>query len=320
MSIIHKELFINNFEQIDRKKVKFLHKYMRAVGFSTLESRKKLQELLTEVVMNSDRRAITMNKNNVLLGEFCKNFADNLGIAVCGEFDDEEKFTYEYYYPYLDGSGITSYEDVSVERHAEKESYAGVCDDIKVGISLIFYLKNRIPYIKAQATDKLPIRGTTLTLSALSVKGSVMLSIQKDEEQLQRVKQASITRNKLMAAARKGDEEAIETLTLEDMDMYTTISKKIQKDDIFSLVDTYFMPYGVECDQYSVLGEIVGMRMVTNKITGEKIYILTICCNELTFDVSINIIDLFGEPQVGRRFKGIIWLQGHINFPEESVL
>ena len=297
-----------------------MHRYMRAVGFSTLESRKKLQELLTEVVMKSDRRAITMNKDNVLLGEFCKNFADNLGIAVCGEFDDEEKFTYEYYYPYLDGSGITSYEDVSVERHADKESYAGVCDDIKVGISLIFYLKNRVPYIKAQATDKLPIRGTTLTLSALSVKGSVMLPIQKDEEQLQRVKQASITRNKLMAAARKGDEEAIETLTLEDMDMYTTISKKIQKDDIFSLVDTYFMPYVVECDQYSILGEIVGMRMVTNKITGEQIYILSICCNELTFDVSINIIDLFGEPQVGRRFKGIIWLQGHINFPEESVL
>ena len=291
-----------------------MHRYMRAVGFSTLESRKKLQELLTEVVMKSDRRAITMNKDNVLLGEFCKNFADNLGIAVCGEFDDEEKFTYEYYYPYLDGSGITSYEDVSVERHADKESYAGVCDDIKVGISLIFYLKNRIPYIKAQATDKLPIRGTTLTLSALSVKGSVMLPIQKDEEQLQRVKQASITRNKLMAAARKGDEEAIETLTLEDMDMYTTISKKIQKDDIFSLVDTYFMPYGVECDQYSILGEIVGMRMVTNKITGEQIYILSICCNELTFDVSINIIDLFGEPQVGRRFKGIIWLQGQLHF------
>lgn len=189
-----------------------------------------------------------------------------------------------------------------------------------MGISLIFYLKNRIPYIKAQTTGQLPVRGTTLTLSALSTGASVMLPIQKDEEQMQRVKQASIARNDLMAAARKGDEDAIETLTLEDMDMYTVISKRIQKEDIFSLVDTYFMPYGVECDQYSVLGEIVRMRMTTNKITGEKIYILTICCNELTFDVSINIIDLFGEPQVGRRFKGVIWLQGKINFPEDTVL
>lgn len=297
-----------------------MHKYMRAIGFSSLDNKKKLQHLLTDVVMNSHNRAITLNKEKVMFGEFSKNFANDLGITVCGEFDEEEKFVYEYYYPYVNGQGITSYEDVSVERHAEKDSYAGVCDDIKVGISLIFYLKNRIPYIKAQVTDKLPIRGTTLTLSGLSVSGSVLLPVQKDEEQIERIKKASVTRCNLMAAARKGDEDAIETLTLEDMDMYTTITKKIRKDDIFSLVDTYFMPYGVECDQYSILGEIKNIRMVTNEITGEKIYILTIYCNELTFDISINIIDLFGEPQVGRRFKGIIWLQGNINFPEEDLI
>ena len=297
-----------------------MHRYMRAIGFSRFESRKKLQELLTDVVMNSDKRSITMNQENTLLGEFCKDFATNLGIAVCGEFDDEDKFIYEYYYPYIKGTGVTSYEDVSVERHADKDSYAGVCDDIKVGISLIFYLKNKIPYVKAQATGKLPIRGTSLTLSALSVNASILLPIQKDAEQLQRVKQASINRSTLMAAARKGDEDAIETLTLEDMDMYTAISKRIPKEDIFSLVDTYFMPYGVECDQYSVLGEIMAIRLTTNQMTGEQIYILTICCNELTFDVCVNIIDLFGEPQVGRRFKGTIWLQGQINFPEDVEL
>ena len=244
-------------------------------------------------------------------------FAVENGIAVCGEFDEDERFIYEYYYPYLEGSGITSCEDVSVERHAEKESYAGVCDDIKVGMSLIFYLKNKIPYMRAMMNDKLPVRGTTLTLSALSVSGTILMPIQKNEQQVQKVKQASAARNSLMAAARKGDEDAIETLTLEDMDMYTTISRRIQKEDIFSLVDTYFMPYGVECDLYSVLGEIMAIRQVTNQITGEKINIITICSNELTFDVSINIIDIYGEPKIGRRFKGVIWLQGNINFPED---
>nr|WP_296438477.1 DUF3881 family protein [uncultured Acetatifactor sp.] len=299
--------------------MKFLHKYMRAIGFSKLESRKRLQELLAETIINADRRGITKNQENQILGEFCKDFAESVGIAVCGEFDDEQRFTYEYYFPYLNGTGITSYEDVSVERHADKESFAGVCDDIKVGMSLIFYLKNKIPYIKAMTENLLPVRGTSLTLSALSVSGTIMLPIQKDEQQLERVKQASAARSSLMAAARKGDEDAMETLTLEDMDMYTVISRKIQKEDVFSLVDTYFMPYGVECDQYSVLGEIKDMKLTTNQVTGEKIYILTICCNELTFDVSINIIDIYGEPQVGRRFKGVIWLQGSINFPESSV-
>ncbi len=294
-----------------------MHKYMRAIGFSNYTDRKKIKELLTDTVMNSDKRAYTLNQEGIMLGEFCKNFADNMGVAVCGEFDEEDKFIYDYYFPYLTGSGITTTEDVSVERHAAKDSYAGICDDMKVGISLIFYLRNMITYVKAQATGKLPIRGTTLTLSGLSVSGSIMMAIKKDEKQKEIVQRKSKARNKLLDAARRGSEEAIETLTLEDMDTYSIISSRIQKEDIFSIVDTYFMPYGVECDQYSVLGEIVAMKLTTNQVTGEEIYILTICCNELTFDVCINIIDLFGEPQVGRRFKGVVWLQGFINFPEE---
>ena len=294
-----------------------MHKFMRAIGFSEYTDRKKLKNLLTDTIVNADERAYTMNQEGVLLGEFCRNFADRMGIAVCGEFDEDDKFVYEYYYPNLRSDEITTTEDVSIERHAAKESYAGICDDVKVGISLIFYLQNMIPYVKAQSQGNLPVRGTTLTLTGLSTNGTILMPIQKNEDQKQRVKKETANRNKLLAAARKGDEDAIETLTLEDMDMYSMISKRIQKEDVFSMVDTYFMPYGVECDQYSVLGEILKVDLVTNQITGEEIYLLKICCNELTFDVSINIIDLFGEPQVGRRFKGSIWLQGRVNFPDQ---
>ena len=294
-----------------------MHKYMRAIGFSEYTDRKKLKSLLTSAIVDSTKRAYTTNKDDILLGEFCKDFAEQMGVAVCGEFDDEDKFIYDYYYPYLRGTTVSSQEDVSVERHASKESYAGVCDDIKVGVSMIFYLQNMIPYIKAQVQKRLPIRGTTLTLSALSLSGTIMMPIKKNERQKQKIQRDSKVRNKLIAAARKGDEDALETLTLEDMDIYTSISKKIHKEDIFSLVDTYFIPYGVECDQYSVLGEIMTCKKVQNQITGEEIYLMTISCNELTFDVCINIIDIFGEPKAGRRFKGIVWLQGYINFPED---
>lgn len=294
-----------------------MHKYMRAIGFSEYSDRKKLKELLTETVVKSDRHDCSQNKDNILLGEFCKDFADNMGIAVCGEFVDNN-FTYEYFYPYLVGSGITSIEDVSVERHAGKDSYAGVCDDMRVGISLIFYLHNMITYVRALTEEKLPVRGTTLTLSGLSINGSILMAIEKDEKQKNRVKRRTNARNKLIEAAKQGNEEAIETLTMEDIDTYSVITSRLQKEDVFSIVDSYFMPYGVECDQYSIMGEIVGMKKTQNHVTGEEIYILTILCNELTFDVCINIIDLFGEPQVGRRFKGVIWLQGVINYPKEA--
>ena len=287
-----------------------MHKFMRAIGFSKLTDRREQQKLITDIILNASHRSYTSNGEETILAEFCEDFAKDMGIAVCGEFDESDRFTYDYFYPYLRGTGISSCEDVSVERHADKESYAGVCDDIKVGVSLIFYLQNMVPYVKAQYENTLPIRGTTLTLSGLSLKGNILLPISKNEKQKQKVQKASMNRNQLIDAARKGDEDAIETLTLEDMDTYTSISRKILTEDVFSLVDTYFMPYGVECDQYSIMGEILDISLRVNKITEEEIYVMRLNCNDLQFDICINKQDLYGEPQVGRRFMGIVWMQG----------
>ena len=175
-----------------------------------------------------------------------------------------------------------------------------------------------IPYIKYENEKKFPIRGTTLSLSALSTKGQIMMPIAKTEEEKEVAKKKMGYRNKLINNARKGDETAIESLTLEDMDLYTTLSKKIRKQDVYSLVDSYFMPYGVECDHYSVLGEITETKKVKNRFTDETVHIMRINCNELEFDVAINEVDLLGEPAVGRRFKGNIWMQGAINYPESK--
>jgi hypothetical protein len=290
---------------------------MRAIGFSQLADRNEVKTLLTDIVMQSNSCAYTTNSDNIILTEFSKEYADNVGVTVCGEFDSEDKFIYEYYYPYMRGSSITTSEDVSVERHASQESYAGICDDIRVGVSLIFYLQNMITYVKFKNAGKLPVSNTTLTMSGLSIEGTVLFPISKNENDLRRINRANTNRSNLIQAARQGDEEAIESLTLEDMDTYTTISKRIQNEDVFSLVDTFFMPYGVECDQYSVMGEILASRLVQNSQTGEGIYQLLISCNDLKMDICINEDDILGEPETGRRFKGVIWAQGFINFPDE---
>ena len=294
-----------------------MHRYLRAIGFSNLKSRLQVNNLLAYVIQNADEKKYTStNDMDIMFAEYSMDFAENLGITVRGEFNEENQFVFYYYFPYSRGTQISSYEDISIERHAEKESYAGICDDIKVGVSLIFYLQNVISYLKIKNADRLPIKGTSLILSALSVDGTILLPLEKRESDLKKTKKESINRSKLIAAARNGDEDAMESLTLEDIDTYTNISRKILKQDVFTLVDTYFMPYGVECDQYSVLGEIIDYQFVENKMTKEEICQMTICCNDLYFDVSINKKDLLGEPKTGRRFKGIIWMQGHINFPE----
>ena len=293
-----------------------MHKYLRAVGFSKIKDRKELTNLITSSIQNAQNREYVTNNENVILAEFARDYADGIGIAVCGEFDDEDKFIYEYYYPYLIPSSVSTEEDLNVERHAATYSYAGVCNEPRIGVTLIFYLQNMVQYIKYENEDRFPIRGTTLSLSALSVRGQIMMPIAKTEEEKEVARKKNNYRNKLINNARRGDETAIESLTLEDMDLYTSLSKKIRKQDIYSLVDTYFMPYGVECDQYSVLGEILETKKVINHFTDEAVHIMKIDCNGLEFDVCINESDLLGEPAIGRRFKGNIWMQGVINFPE----
>ena len=292
-----------------------MHKYLRAVGLEQFNTRKKIHGLVKACILESSSRNLTTNGEDSMLAVYCKDFAPGMGLAVCGEIDENNSFTYDYYYPYLKSDRISSVEDITIERQAAREAYAGVCDDLRVGVSLIFYLQNMIDYVRIKNSNRLPMKGTSLCLSALSTEGTIMMPINKNELQKERIRKKSISRNRLLQAARKGDEEAIESLTLDDMDIYSTISRKIHHEDVFSIVDTYFMPYGVESDIYSVLGEILECSLVENSLTGEEIYRMTIDCNELTFDLCINKKDVFGEPEAGRRFKGIIWLQGYINFP-----
>ena len=41
---------------------------------------------------------------------------------------------------------------------------------------------------------------------------------------------------------------------------------------------------------------------------------MDVLCSDIILRVCINKSDLFGEPKEGRRFKGVTWLQGHVDF------
>lgn len=289
---------------------------MRAIGFSNLTSRKELNRLIADAVQNAERRAYTTKDEDTMLAEFCKSVGKDIGIAVCGEFDNEDKFAYDYFYPYLMGSQISTSEDISVERHISDYSYSGICDDPRSGVTLIFYLQNLISYIRYNEKQEEPVAGTTLTLSALSIRGSIILPIHKSDAQIYMMNQEKKERSNILREARKGNNAAIEKMMIDDMDTYSAISSRIIKDDVYTIVDSFFMPYGVECDLYSVLGDIVSVKEDQNTLTGEKIVVMRISTNGLEMDIAINRNDLDGEPKIGRRFKGEVWLQGYINYPD----
>ena len=82
------------------------------------------------------------------------------------------------------------------------------------------------------------------------------------------------------------------------------------KDGKYDFVRSDIQTLKEVCDQYSVMGEITEMNTTKNAVTGERVYELGLVCNDVPIDICINEKDLFGVPEVGRRFKGQIWLQG----------
>ena len=289
-----------------------MHKFLRAIGFSNIR-KKDLEIILDEIVEHPEMMKITKDSEGNEFAELSRSFASNIGITVRGNYQDDDSFEMEYYYPYLLGTRISTNEQIEVEKHAEKESYAGVCDELNIGVTMIFYLQNVADYL-AETNSRFSAVHYGARLAGLSVEGKILCPI------LDKAKKAKAgipnreQRNQLMAQAREGDEDAIESLTLEDMDTYALITKRIEKEDVLSIVKSTFMPFGIESDQYSILGEIMDCRLLQNSYTEENVYAIDIKCNDVEFPICINQKDLIGEPAVGRRFKGNIWLQGSINY------
>ena len=291
-----------------------MHSYLRAVGFSKITKRSSIRQIIMDVVETYDEKIIIEDHPDGIFAEFTKNYGCDCGIIVCGQYDENNVFYPDYYFPYFRGTGITTQESVVIERHADKESFAGACDDLRIGVTLIFYLQNAAEYLRESGKSSMLPGGQSLTLSGLAREGKILFPLEKDKDAVKEERELTKNRNHLIAAARNGDEEAMESLTMEDMDTYSMISQRIVTDDILSIVDSYFMPYGIECDQYSVMGEIVDFMPFKNIITGEEVCQITIDCNDMLFDICINREDLLGELEIGRRFKGIIWLQGQLNY------
>ena len=276
-----------------------MHSYLRAIGFSDEHiTEHEVGVLLDNVYRNYDNMVSVMGSDTTTtFMEVSRSCGTGFGLRVCGE-KDAHGFHRINYFPYLTGKGITSEENVAIQVRASGDSYTGILEDGRVGMSLIFALQNPGDYRRE------------LRLGS----GLILLPVQEEEDPDNKKKDYYEKRVRTVAEAKAGSEKAMETLTLQDMDLYAMLQRRVQQEDILSSVESYFMPYGMESDQYRMLGTIQKVRTERNKLSKEEIVILTVLCNGMQFDVCINRADLGGEPEVGRRFKGTVWLQGRVNF------
>ena len=293
-----------------------MHRYLRSIGFAdNINSEYDIELILNDLFRTYDRReTLQLDGEKRILVQLFKSFGPNIGLSLCGELD-MNGFHRMFYFPYLTGTSVSSGNALeSVELKSSGGGYLAMCDDPRLGVSLIYFVTNPLEYKKAAEEENVYYPHETSTLSGLALSGVILLPVEKDSGTVKSRNTFNAHHNMLVSQARYGDEDAIENLAMEDMSTYDMITRRLPNEDILTIVDSYFMPHGAESDQYQVLGTIQTVTRVCNSHTQEYVYQMTLDCNDVIFDICINERDLYGEPEVGRRFKGNIWLQGRIHF------
>lgn len=277
-----------------------------------MKSRKEVENLLRYVQDKGTERYLAKVDAKSTIAETYLEIAENIGVAVRGEYDENGAYHVEHYFPYLKGKNVSTKESVTINKRVDTDAYTGMCEDFRVGVSMMFYLQNVTEYLSVGSPEVCP--DGEVTLSALASDGKIILpTVSMKNAPVDEVVDPS-GRMQLMEAARKGDREAMEALTIDDIDLYAKINKRLKTEDIYSIVETTFVPYGSESDNYAIVGIIERVQEVRNAVTDEILIVMDLRCNNILFPVCINKKDLLGEPKAGRRFRGNVWMQGIVNF------
>ena len=290
-----------------------MHSFLRAIGFSLVRERKDLDMVVGNIMNEPSVKSQVELTPGQKYTEMSKSFGEHIGITLRGEYDEMGFFHLEHYFPYCQGKLASVKEAVMINKRIDTDAYTGMCDDMRLGVSLIFYLQNAVDYLCSK-TPAGAAHFSSVCLSALSIEGKILLGLDADEEVKKQRNAITRRHSQLLAEASNGNQEAIDSLTIEEIDTFAMVNRRIRKEDVYSIVDTTFIPYGSESDNYTLVGTILNWSLITNTLTGECVYELFLNCNDLLFNVCINQKDLLGEPMIGRRFKGQIWLQGQVRF------
>lgn len=292
-----------------------MHNYLRTIGFSQIATEEETDIFLDEVQRSFADKAIIMTEDDgQVYFQICAAVGEKIGICIEGYKRSDGTLVRQEYFPFLVSQDMSTTVPITVHHRVDGRGLAGLGDDIRLGITLIFRLTNSMAFHKRMKTGRPPGR-TIAYLSAFCTDAKVLLPVRKEQEGGGSV-DTGLRRELLVEAAKNGSQRAMDILNNEDMDSYAMVTGRLGREDVYSIVDTSFMPQGVECDIYQIVGNIVEASEVENLLTGEAVYDLTISCNDMVFHVAVNALDIEGEPKQGRRFKGRIWMQGRLEFAD----
>ena len=291
--------------------------YIHALGFSEYDDKEKAEEIVNDIIKSPTKRFISNYKKDEIKVEYYKEYGENFGLLVRGTLSDKEELKVYSLIPYSLGSTITDTYEIDVMKGDKKDIFNAYCEEIKSGTPISFFLQNVVDYMQIDDKDDVYIDGVRLV--AYSVDGTIILPIDKDEEDLILDDEEDLIREQLLEKAREGDEDALDLLEEEALEASEVLQDRLLTEDMLSVLEGFFVPIKESDDVFSILGDILDVKELINHYTKEEIYVLKVKCMNIKFDVYINKKDLIGMPSPGMRFKGTTWVHGLIEFHYSDV-
>ena len=288
--------------------------YFRALGFSTYTREDHILPLLTDVHENPDYIECCDLKDTTFV-TMEKDIMEDSGIGIFGSYDAYDRFQIEYYYVYHKTKEVSGKEVCLIIHLNGKEAFQVTTDDTRLGVPLHYYLINTNGFFDAVNEAYDPNQALNYHLSALSLSGSILLPLLKDTETKKRSDSFYDRRKEACDGARRGKPMAYDAFLGFEEALHQMTEKQSRMMDLYSIIDTSFIPVNEAEGDYKVLAEITDVKLHKNPITREECYLLSLKACDIPFELLINKMDLLGEPLVGRRFLGQIHLQGYIDFP-----
>jgi len=286
--------------------------YIKALGFSEYDSKDKAEDLVSQVIENPTNRFISNDKDGKVKVEYYKSYGKDFGLVVRGELDHKEELLIHTVLPFAKGRSIMDTHEIDIAENNDAFNYSGYCEERKSGTPVSFFLQNLVDYHEIEEEDNVYINGVKLSLFA--VEGTIILPVEKNDEDATLEIAEQMIREELLNQARDGDEGAIDALEEEAAEATKLLRERLKKEDLLTILEGFFIPLGDQEDIYSILGTIVEAKKLINRVTKEHVWRIKVTCMNMTFDLFLNEEDLVGKPMKGMRFKGTSWVHGLIDF------
>ena len=131
-----------------------MNRYLEAIGFKNIRKREQLEDLSREVILHFDTRRVYVNEQGAIVGTFIKEYGQNLGLVVTGEFDQKENFHPSSTVPFLHSDLVSSNSYIEIEKKRAGEEYSGCLDDFHFGSAVVFYVINAGEYMCSRQKSK----------------------------------------------------------------------------------------------------------------------------------------------------------------------